>query len=59
MVFHWRLSDSKFAERIASSVYLCYHAVDLRPTLTTSTSFNSTHKDKWPIFKQNNMYIYI
>ena len=46
-----------FAEKIASSVYRCYHAVNLRPIFTTRTAFNSTHKGKLPIFKQS-MLIY-
>ena len=50
-------TNQSFAERIASSVYRCYHAVNLRPIFTTSTAFNSTHKDKLPIFKQS-MLIY-
>ena len=36
---------------------LCYHAVNLRPIFTTRTAFNSTLKDKLPIFKQS-MLIY-
>ena len=49
----WAGSASQsFAERIASSVYRCYHAVNLRPIFTTRTAFNSTHKDKLPIFKK-------
>ena len=50
-------ASQSFAERIASSVYRCYHAVNLRPIFTTRTAFNSTHKDKLPIFKQS-MLIY-
>ena len=46
-----------FAESIASSVYRCYHAVNLRPIFTMRTAFNCTHKDKLPIFKQS-MLIY-
>ena len=42
---------------IASFVYRCYHAVNLRPIFSTGTAFNSTHKDKLPIFKQS-MLIY-
>ena len=34
-----------------------YHAVNLRSIFTTRTAFNSTHKDKLPIFKQS-MLIY-
>ena len=50
-------ASQSFTERIASSVYRCYHAVNLRPIFTTRTAFNSTHKDKLPIFKQS-MLIY-
>ena len=50
-------ASQSFPERIASSVYRCYHAVKLRPIFTTRTAFNSTHKDKLPIFKQS-MLIY-
>ena len=44
-----------FANNIASSVYRCYHAVNLRPIFTSRLAFNSTYKDKLPIFKQNNL----
>ena len=44
-------ANQSFAEMIASSVYCCYHGVNLRPIFTTRTAFNSTHKDKLPIFK--------
>ena len=59
---HFRLpwvssASQSFAEKIASSVYRCYHAVNLRPIFTTKTAFNSTHKEKLPIFKQS-MLIY-
>ena len=50
-------ANQSFSERIASSVYRCYHAVNLRPIFTTRTAFNSTHEDKLAIFKQN-MLIY-
>ena len=43
------------ADKIASSVYRCYHAVNLRPIFTTRPAFNSTNKDKLPIFKQSNL----
>ena len=36
-------------------MYRCYHDVNLRPIFTTRTAFNSTHKDKLPIFKQSNL----
>ena len=50
-------ASQSFAERIASSVYRYYHAVNLRPIFTTRMAFNSIHKDKLPIFKQS-MLIY-
>ena len=50
-------SSQSFAERIASFVYRCYNAVNLSPIFTSRTAFNSTHKDKLPIFKQS-MLIY-
>ena len=50
-------ASQSFAERIASSVYRCYLAVSLRPIFITRKAFNSTHKDKLPIFKQS-MLIY-
>ena len=40
---------------IASSVYHCYNAVNLRPIFTSRPAFNSTNKDKLPIFKQSNL----
>ena len=36
-------------------VFRCYHAVNVRPIFTTRTDFNSTRKDKLPIFKQSLM----
>ena len=52
----WVSSASQsFADNIASSVYRCYHAVNLRPIFTTRSVFNSTNKDKLPIFKQSNL----
>ena len=48
-------ASQSFADRIASSVYRCYHAVNLRPKFTTRPAFNSTNKDKLPIFKQSNL----
>ena len=50
-------ASQSFAERIASSVYRCYHTVNLQPIFTTRMAFNYTHKDKLPIFKQS-MVIY-
>ena len=50
-------ANKSFAERIATFVYRCYHAVNLQLIFTTRTALNSTHKDKLPIFKQS-MLIY-
>ena len=43
-------ANQSFAERIATSVYCCYHAVNLWPISTTRNAFNSTHS---PLFKQS------
>ena len=52
----WVVSATEsFANKIASSVYRCYHAVNLRPIFTSRPAFNSTNKDKLPIFKQSNL----
>ena len=52
----WAGSASQsFADKIASSAYLCYHAVNLRPIFTTWPAYNSTSKDKLSIFKQSNL----
>ena len=52
----WVGSATKpFVNKIASSVYRCYHAVNLRPIFTSRPAFNSTNKDKLPIFKQSNL----
>ena len=48
-------ANQSFPDKIASSVYRCYHAVNLRPIFTTKPAFNSTNKDKLPIFKQSNL----
>ena len=48
-------TSQSFADKIATSVYRCYHAVNLRPIFTTRLAFNSTNKDKLPIFKQSNL----
>ena len=50
-------ASQSFAKRIASSVHRFYQAFNLRPIFTTRKAFNSTHKDKLPIFKQS-MLIY-
>ena len=51
----WVCSASQLiADKIASSVYRCYHAIYLRPIFTTRPAFSSTSKDKLPIFKQSN-----
>ena len=53
-------ATESFANKIAPSVYRCYHAVNLRPISTSSPAFNSTNKDKLPIFKQSNLiYIFV
>ena len=44
-------ASQSFADKIASSVYRCYHAVNLRPIFTSRPAFNSMNKDKLPIFK--------
>ena len=41
--------------KIASSVYHCYNAVNLRPIFTSRPAFDSTNKNKLPIFKQSNL----
>ena len=48
-------ATESFANKTASSVYRCYHAVNLRPIFTSRSAFNSTNKDKLPIFKQSNL----
>ena len=48
-------TSQSFADKIASSVYHCYHAVNLRPIFTSRLAFNSTNKDKLPLFKQSNL----
>ena len=48
-------ASQSFADKIASSVYHCYPAVNLRPIFTTRPAFNSTNRDKLPIFKQSNL----
>ena len=47
--------SQSFADKMASSVYRCYHAVNLRPIFTSRLAFNSTNKDKLTIFKQSNL----
>ena len=47
-------ASQSFADKIASSVYR-YQAVNLRPIFTTRPAFNSTNKEKLPIFKQSNL----
>ena len=44
-------ASQSFAEEVASSVYRCYHAVNVRPIFTTRKAFNSIHIDNLPIFK--------
>ena len=48
-------ATESFANKIASSVYHCYHAVNLRPIFTSRPAFNSTNKDKLPLLKQSNL----
>ena len=48
-------ATESFANKIASSVYRCYHAVNLKPIFTSRPAFNSTNKEKLPIFKQSNL----
>ena len=48
-------ASESFAHKIASSVYRCYHAVNLRPIFTSRSAFNSTNKYKLSIFKQSNI----
>ena len=48
-------ASQSFANKITFSVYRCYHAVNLRPIFATRPAFNSTNKDKLPIFKQSNL----
>ena len=55
---HFRLpwigpASQSLAEKVASSVYRCYHAVKVRSIFTTKTAFNSIHKDVLPILKQS------
>ena len=46
-------ASQSFAEKVASSVYRCYHAVKVRSIFTTKTAFNSIHKNILPILKQS------
>ena len=48
-------ATESIANKIASSVYHCYNAVNLRPIFTSRPAFNSTNKDKLPILKQSNL----
>ena len=48
-------ATESFANKIASFMYHCYHDVNLRPIFTLRLAFNSTNKDKLPIFKQSNL----
>ena len=40
-----------FAEKVASLMYRCYHAVKVRSIFTSKTAFKSLHKDVLPILK--------
>ena len=46
-------ASQSFADRVASSVYRCFHAVKVRSIFTTKAAFNSIHKDVHPIFNQS------
>ena len=48
-------ATESIANKITSSVYRCYNAVNLSPIFTPRPAFNSTNKDKLPIFKQCNL----
>ena len=48
-------ATESFENKVASSVYHCYHAVNLRSIFTSRPAFNSTNKDKLLIFKQRNL----
>ena len=48
-------ATESIANKIASSVYHCYNAVNLRPIFPSWPTFNSTNNDKLPIFKQSNL----
>ena len=42
-----------FADKVASLVYCCFHAVKVRSIFATKAAFNSVHKDVLPIFNQS------
>ena len=46
-------ASQSFADKIVSSVYRCYHAVNLRPIFAMRPAFDSTNKDKLSLFKQS------
>ena len=46
-------ASRSFAEKVASFVYRCYHAIRVRSIFTTKTAFTSIHKDVLPILKQS------
>ena len=48
-------ATESIANKIASSVYHCHNAVNLRPIFTSRPAFNSTNKDKLAILKQSNL----
>ena len=48
-------ATESIANKIASSVYHCYNAVNLRPIFTSRPAFNSTNKDNLLILKQSNL----
>ena len=49
------MTKFKNLNKPASSVYRCYHAVNLRLIFISRPAFNCTNKDKLPIFKQSNL----
>ena len=46
-------ASQSFADGVASSVSLCFHAVKVRSIFATKAAFNSIHKDVLPIFNQS------
>ena len=46
-------ASQSFADKVASLVYHCFHAVKVRSIFATKMAFNSIHKDVLPIFNQS------
>ena len=46
-------ASRSFADKVASSVYHCYHTVKVRSVYATKTAFKSIHKDTLPILNQS------